>query len=250
MCDRFCTKFIRFGRFDPVGGALFNADPAVLVLIPARNEESAIGAIVAGCRVERCAVWVMDDGSWDGTAEAAEKAGARVLKFPSGRGKGAVLREALRQLPAETEWIFFMDGDGQHSPADLSRFWQLHGDADVVMGNRWPDAEAMPFLRRWTNRVMTASLNRFGGGRAQDTQCGFRLVRRAWLGNWKPRGSRFEFESELYLHALAWGARIREVPLSAVYAGEKSKIFWPRDTWNFARCLWREAVSARPDAQV
>jgi glycosyltransferase involved in cell wall biosynthesis len=234
-----------------VGGDFSSLDPArVVVLIPARNEENAIGVIVAGCRSEGCAVWVMDDGSRDATAGRAESAGARVLKFSAGRGKGAVLREALQQLPPETEWVFFMDGDGQHSPADLPRFWQLRGEADLVMGNRWPDAGAMPLLRRWTNRVMTASLNRIGAGRAQDTQCGFRLVRRAWLGNWKPRGSRFEFESELYLHALARGARIREVPLTAVYAEEKSKIFWPRDTWNFARCLWRAALSARRDAQA
>lgn len=92
----------------------------------------------------------------------------------------------------------------------------------------------MPLLRRWTNRTMSALLK---GSGIVDSQCGFRLVRRAWLGSWLPAGGHFQFETEMALLAAARAPRVRNLPIAATYAGEKSKIVPWRDTLNFARCL-------------
>jgi hypothetical protein len=94
----------------------------------------------------------------------------------------------------------------------------------------------MPLLRRWTNRAMSAVLRRSG---IIDSQCGFRLVRRAWLGSWRPVGHHFQFESEMALFAAARSARVLNLPIAATYALEKSKIVPWRDTLNFVRCLYR-----------
>lgn len=217
----------------------FTADKTrALVMIPARNESSHIGAIVSGCRAHNFPVWVLDDGSQDPTALEAAMHGAKVLRSEP-RGKTAILRWALSQLPDEVEWVIFMDGDGQHQPSDLESFWSLRNEADLVIGNRWADAAQMPWLRRVTNRIMTWTINRLSGGSAPDTQCGFRLARRGLLRDWLPSGQHFEFETELYRHALRRSVRIASVPLRAVYGSEKSKIFWPRDAWRFVRCLAR-----------
>jgi glycosyltransferase involved in cell wall biosynthesis len=132
------------------------------------------------------------------------------------------------------EWIIFLDGDGQHDPADLGRFWSARAEADLVVGNRMADARRMPLLRRWTNRLMSRLLRSSG---IADTQCGFRLVRRRWLGAWLPAGHHFQFETELALVAAARGARIVNLPIPATYAAEESKIVPWRDTVNFMRCL-------------
>ena len=214
------------------------------VFIPARNEAASIGAVVAGCRHAGFSVTVIDDASDDTTALLARQAGAEVLALDGPHhGKTAALRHALSRLAPTTEWIFFLDGDGQHNPADLDRFWAMRDKADLIVGNRFSDAARMPLLRRWTNRVMSAVLRRSG---ILDSQCGFRLVRRAWLGSWLPAGHHFEFESEMALLAATRPTRVINLPIAATYALEKSRIVPLRDTLNFIRCLRRHGGHRPP----
>ncbi|PTX97322.1 hypothetical protein DB346_20165 [Verrucomicrobia bacterium LW23] len=215
-----------------------------LVIIPVRNEAAAIGRVIAGCRRQGARVWVVDNGSTDGTPAVALAAGAsRVLTCPSRLGgKTAALRFALQELAAmeDIPWICFMDGDGQHRPDDLPLLLAAGLDgADVVVGNRFPSAGRMPFARFWTNRLMSAFLNTICGGAAPDTQCGYRLLRREILTGWLPAGRHYEFETELYVHAVRRGAVVRSVPIPTIYAGERSKIVWLRDTLRFALCAAR-----------
>jgi glycosyltransferase involved in cell wall biosynthesis len=211
------------------------------IFIPARDEAHAIGAVVRVCCAAGFATTVIDDGSRDLTAQLARQAGAEVITTRGPiRGKTAALRLALRTVPADVAWLFFLDGDGQHDPAELPRFWAARHEADLVVGNRFPDAARMPRLRRWTNRAMSALLAPSG---VADSQCGFRLVRRAWLGDWLPAGHHFQFESELALRAASRPTRVVNLPIAATYADEESKIAPWRDGLNFARCLCRSGSS-------
>jgi glycosyltransferase involved in cell wall biosynthesis len=222
------------------GPSRFLVKETALVLVPARNESATIGDVVRGCRAAGFAVTVIDDRSNDATAELARQAGAEVLT-PTGshHGKTAALRQGLISVPANIEWLFFLDGDGQHDPADLDRFWSARDQADLIVGDRMPDAARMPLLRRWTNRIMSVALKRSG---IADSQCGFRLVRRVWLGSWLPTGHHFQFESEMALLAAACPTRVGNLPIAATYALEQSKIMPWRDAVNFARCLWSHHV--------
>ncbi|MCE0497694.1 MAG: glycosyltransferase family 2 protein [Methylacidiphilales bacterium] len=213
------------------------------MLIPARNEAASIGGVVRGCRRAGFAVRVMDDASNDDTALLAGRAGAEVVTLAGPHhGKTAALRHAMARLPKETEWLFFLDGDGQHDPCDLERFWEMRHRADLVVGNRLPDAARMPRLRRWANHAMSALLRRSG---LVDSQCGYRLVRRSWLGSWQPSGRHFQFETEMALLAANRRCRALNLPIPATYGHEKSKIVPWRDALNFARCL----LLNRPAAQ-
>jgi glycosyltransferase involved in cell wall biosynthesis len=215
-----------------------------LVLIPARDEASTIGRIVRGCRCAGFSVRVIDDASQDATARLAAQAGAEVVTLSGPyHGKTAALNHALTRLPESVDWLFFLDGDGQHDPADLESFWRLRFQADVIVGNRFPDAVRMPFLRRWTNRAMSALLRPSG---ILDSQCGFRLVRRSWMGDWLPAGHHFQFETEMALLAATRPARIVNLPIPAIYAREESKIVPWRDALNFARCLVRSYRQTAP----
>jgi len=218
------------------------AKSTALVLIPARNEAATIGRVVRGCRCAGFPVTVIDDASSDATALLASQAGAEVLALPGPHhGKTAALHHALAGAPESADWLFFLDGDGQHHPADLERFWRMRSHADLIVGNRFPDAARMPPLRRWTNRAMSALLRRSG---ILDSQCGFRLVRRAWLGPWLPAGHHFQFETEMALLAATRPTRVLNLPIPATYAREESKIVPWRDALNFARCLARHRIPA------
>jgi glycosyltransferase involved in cell wall biosynthesis len=223
---------------DSIPPTLIDADKSsALVLIPARNEAATIARVVRGCLCAGFRATVIDDASTDGTAQLAAEAGAEILRLNGPHhGKTAALHHALLHLSAATEWLFFLDGDGQHHPADLERFWRMRHETDLIVGNRFPDAAQMPLLRRWTNRTMSAALRRSG---IADSQCGFRLVRRAWLGSWLPAGRHFQFETEMALLAAARPCRIVNLPIAAIYAREQSKIVPWRDALNFARCLLR-----------
>jgi glycosyltransferase involved in cell wall biosynthesis len=238
------TEFIRSGPSDRsllardgdgFSDRVIPEKSTALILIPARNEAASIARVVRGCCHAGFSVCVIDDASNDETALLASAAGARVLGFGgSYHGKTAALRHALASLPDSIEWLFFLDGDGQHNPADLERFWNVCAHADLVIGNRLPNAAHMPLLRRWTNCAMSTLLRRSG---IRDSQCGFRLIRRAWLGSWLPKGNHFQFETEIALLAAARSCRIINLPIPAIYAREQSKIVPWRDALNFARCL-------------
>jgi glycosyltransferase involved in cell wall biosynthesis len=231
------TESIPSGLSDPRAPA---EQEAALILIPARNEAATIGRVVRGCRRAGFFVMVIDDASSDATALLAAQAGAEVIALPGPQhGKTAALHHALARVPGSIDWLFFLDGDGQHHPADLERFWRMRDGADLIVGNRFPDAARMPLLRRWTNRVMSALLRRSG---IVDSQCGFRLVRRAWLGSWLPAGRHFQFETEMALLVSAHRGRIVNLPIAATYAREASKIIPWRDALNFARCLYRHQM--------
>ncbi len=221
----------------------------MVVLVPVHNEAPTIGGLVRHILSLGFPVWVLDDGSSDDSGKKAEREGATVFRLgEQGQGKTAALRVGLERVsehrPA-VDWVFTCDGDGQHEPGDLVRFWAVRDRADLVVGNRLPDAAAMPFFRRWTNRAMSALLRLLYGVHVRDTQCGLRLIRTSWLRDWRPRGNRFEFETELSVLSALRRGRVENVEIRAVYGQEISKIQPVQDAVNFARLLTKLRATAR-----
>jgi hypothetical protein len=77
-----------------------------------------------------------------------------------------------------------MDGDGQHAAEDIPRLLAEagKGTAKLIIGNRMHQPGAMPSLRRWANRWLSARISELAGVAVPDSQCGFRLAHlRHWL---------------------------------------------------------------------
>ena len=123
----------------------------LLAIVPAWNEEKSIAEVLDG--LQACAgrlagqgiglsVCVIDDGSTDGTAEAARRAGADcILTHRSNRGVGAAVRSGLaRARDGGFDLAVKLDADGQHDPADIPALIApiLEDRADLVFGNRFP----------------------------------------------------------------------------------------------------------------
>jgi len=213
----------------------------VLAVVPAFHEAGRVADVVRGVR-EHVACLVVDDGSDDGTAEAAEAAGAEVVRHDVNRGKGAALKTGFAYAE-EHQWdgVITLDADGQHDPASIPAFLAAaEQGADVVVGRREDWAErGMPWLRRMTNHVTSAVVGRLGRCRVADSQCGYRYISvKAWSAAC-PETSSYDAESEILIRAGRMGLRITEVPVRTIYGDQESKIRPVRDTVRFVRLAVR-----------
>jgi glycosyltransferase involved in cell wall biosynthesis len=114
----------------------------LLVLIPAFNEEGAVGGVVAEVRaaVPGTPILVVDDCSGDATRSRAETAGAQVLALPHHLGLGGCVQAGYR-LAYELgyDYVIRVDGDGQHDPRDIPTVLAAleKGDCEMVIGSRF-----------------------------------------------------------------------------------------------------------------
>ena len=153
------------------------ADPAaVSVVIPAMNEEQAIGDVVA--QLSASAPWheilVVDDGSTDATAARASAAGARVIRHPYNKGNGAAVKTGIRQ--ATGEFVLIIDADGQHPPADALRLVARLGVYDLVVGARDRATQATA-ARRAGTALLNGLATYLTGRTIPDLTSGFRGAR-------------------------------------------------------------------------
>ena len=150
---------------------------ALSIVIPAKNEEGAIGAAVGGAR-ERypdAEVIVVDDGSSDATASVAENAGARVVRHPESLGNGAAVKTGVRE--AQGEIIAFMDGDGQHDAGEFGPLLEkLEAGYDMAIGARRSSSHAN-VGRLYANGIYNVVASWLTGRRIPDLTSGFRVAR-------------------------------------------------------------------------
>ena len=186
-----------------------------LVLIPSYNTGPRVYRTVAEARAQWQPVWVVVDGSTDGTAEGLQRMvdadpGLKVFVLPANAGKGAAVLHGLEQAQAEGfTHALTMDSDGQH-PADLIGPFMQRSMARpevMVLGKPVFDASA-PLLRVRGRKVSNGwtNLETLGAG-VGDSLYGFRVYPIAALARvmqgqrWMRR---FDFDTEAVVR-LAWG---------------------------------------------
>jgi glycosyltransferase involved in cell wall biosynthesis len=148
----------------------------ISVIIPAYNEESTIGKVVKGITsiYPDFEIIVINDGSSDGTAEAAETAGAMVFSHPYNMGNGAAVKNGIRLAKGET--LVFMDGDGQHDPEDIARLLEYIPEYDMVVGARNVSGQAS-ILRAVGNKLYNWFASYVAKFKIKDLTSGFRVVK-------------------------------------------------------------------------
>jgi glycosyltransferase involved in cell wall biosynthesis len=211
------------------------------VVIPCYNEQQGLAKLLPKVRSHLATIIVIDDGSTDDTAAVAKTKGAILVSLPQNQGKGMALRAGCNL--AKTlgfKWVLTMDGDGQHGPESIPDFL-AHAqatNADLVIGNRMHSCQAMPWLRRKTNQVLSSHLSRLVGQSLPDTQCGYRLIRLEALAACELSTKRFEIESELLVQMALLGKRVEFIPVATIYKNEQSKIQPIRDSLRWFRWLF------------
>jgi hypothetical protein len=115
---------------------------SLLVIVPALNEEAAIGGVVSEIRqhVPGVPVLVIDDCSSDNTIAVARQTGAEVLPMPHHLGLGGCVQAGYK-LAYELgfQYVIRVDGDGQHDPRDISRVFEKlkTSGCEMVIGSRF-----------------------------------------------------------------------------------------------------------------
>jgi glycosyltransferase involved in cell wall biosynthesis len=203
----------------------------IVALIPGYNEAPRIGAVVEATR-RHLPLIVVDDGSSDGTAGAARRAGATVIEQRPNQGKGAALRAGFRQALADgAEAILTLDADGQHDPAEIPSFlaaWTIppadqEPRPDLVIGRR--SFRSMPPIRRLSNELGRRAFSWAVGRDIPDNQSGYRLVSRRLAERALVSDEHgFAFEVEQITTCIRLGGTIAWVPIRTIYAGAPSHI--------------------------
>jgi len=150
----------------------------IMALVPAYREVRRVGDVVRGV-MKHLPCLVVDDGSDDGTAEAAEQAGATVVRHRQNVGKGAALKTGFTFARDHGyDGAITLDADGQHDPAAIpSLIEAAEQGADIIIGARqnWATG-GMPPSRRASNSLTSAIISRLAHCEITDSQSGYRYV--------------------------------------------------------------------------
>jgi glycosyltransferase involved in cell wall biosynthesis len=213
-----------------------------MAVIPARDAEGTIGAVVRGLKsaAPELSVLVVDDGSVDRTSDRAREAGAEVIRHDVNTGKGAALQTGFDEASRRgVDSVLTLDADGQHDPSYALALLRALDGSDIVIGSRDGHRAGMPWLRRVTNSVMTSIVSGLAGKKIEDTQSGYRAIKTKVLAAVRPRSSRFEYESEFLIEAGRKGFTMGATPIPTLYNAPGSHIHPVRDTLRFFRLVLR-----------
>lgn len=219
---------------------------STIVIVPAFNAEQTLPELLTRLRqsVGTIRTLIVDDGSMDKTVDVATAAQAMVVQHKTNRGKGAALQTGFDYVKrfSDFNFVLTMDADLQHCPEDIPAFFeaQQHVDADIVIGSRRRMGNGMPLPRILSNTITSALVGMRTGGNVQDSQCGFRLMRRRVIESIRLESTGFEAETEFLIKSARMGFQIEFVPIRTVYANEKSYMTHWATTLNFIKILFRD----------
>lgn len=189
----------------------------VTIVIPALNERSNLELLLPAVREMadalgvRADIVVVDGGSQDGTREAAEQRGARVVQQVE-RGYGGALLTGFHAATAP--YVVTMDADLSHRPVFLREFWKRRDEAELLIASRYvPGGQAeMSRTRRLLSRLLNAVYRKALSLPFRDLSSGFRMYRRDVVGNLDIAARDFDALEEILIRTHAAGWRVAEVP--------------------------------------
>jgi dolichol-phosphate hexosyltransferase len=208
----------------------------VTVVIPCRNEEDGIGAVIVGFDRKKLLasgyklnILVVDNNSTDRTATVARLAGAKVIAEPN-PGKGNAMVTGFFSIPKDTDYVVMLDGDNTYSPAEALRLLELldSGFTSVVIGSRLGGripAGTMSFFNLMGNWIFSHMVRYFYRVNVTDVLTGYFAWRRDVIEELRPhlKSKGFAIEMEMITKMARLGHQIYSVPISYnARAGESS----------------------------
>jgi len=189
----------------------------ITLVIPAKDEARSVAGLIELSKEFAGEIILVDGHSQDGTAEVAERAGARVI-FDNGKGKGDAIRTAIGHI--HNEITVFMDADGSHLPSDIPALVApiVIDGADHVSGSRLIGGSSElhggfdECFRLMGTSFITACINWKFKCRLSDSQNGFRAIRTRVLRTLNLRESITTIEQEMVIKTLKKGFKLVEVP--------------------------------------
>ncbi|HVE51424.1 MAG TPA: glycosyltransferase family 2 protein [Casimicrobiaceae bacterium] len=228
-------------------------EATIAVVIPAYNEAATIRDVASRCLAKARSVFVIDDGSTDGTSDALADLPITLIRNEVNRGKAASLWiGASAALERGAVAVVTIDGDGQHHPEDISSLLRVASTrpSAIVIGSRLHAKAEIPPSRYRANRFANFWISWAAGRAIDDTQSGFRLYPAAIFRELVVRHDRahsFVFESEVLIVASEAGFDVVTVPVAVSYAvAHRASHFRPvADIARIAAMLTRRLIGRR-----
>lgn len=211
------------------------------VIIPVYNHDRQIGEVVRRTLKLGLPVFVVDDGSTDGTAQIIMAiSGITVLRHAVNYGKGAAILSGLAAAHENgCDWAITLDGDGQHNPEDAGALLNAVRVAErcIVIGKRqgMADQHNVPWTSRFGRGFSNFWVWAAGGPWVEDSQSGFRLYPIPEALQLGVEARRYQFEVEILVKARQHGMKTKEVPVSVVYQAKGERVSHFRPWRDFLR---------------
>jgi len=195
----------------------------VRVIVRARDEAATLDGVLAELLAAGYGVVVVDDGSFDATAEIAAARGVVVVRHAINLGPGAALQTGLTAaLATDARFLVTFDADGQHRVADIPTVNAplAAGEADVVFGSRFLRAEdrrRVPPGRRLLLRGAVLVNALLTGRLLSDAHNGLRAFTRPAAAAIELHETSFAYATELLEQILRERLRLVEVPVTVSY---------------------------------
>jgi len=219
----------------------------ISIIIPVFNEAGKLLELLNNIRALRLAnaeIIVIDDGSTDGSADAAMAGGANVIRHPYNIGNGAAIKSGIRA--AHGRLLVLMDGDGQHRPEDIPKLIAESRNYHMVVGARAKGSKRR--VHRYAANVvynlLASYVTRF---KVKDLTSGFRLLSRFDAVRFIDLlPNTFSYPTTLTLAFLRSGLTIKYVPIQTLYRAGQSKISLVTDGVRFLLIITKIATLFSP----
>jgi glycosyltransferase involved in cell wall biosynthesis len=228
----------------------------VAVVVPAFNEEALVASTVSTVPPFVDRIFVVDDGSNDGTAERARSADPRVELVSHQRNEGvgaAIVSGYRRAIAEEIDVSCVMAADGQMDPDDLETLARAIAtdECDYAKANRLFTGQAWQLIprSRYLGNAMLSFLTKIASGywHVADSQSGYTAVSLETLRllDLERIYRRYGFPNDILVHLNVWNRRVRDYPSRPIYGiGERSGIrLWrvvPAISWLLVKgFFWR-----------
>lgn len=211
------------------------------IILPSKNEALALPGLLAQLRQHQpqAELIVVDDGSIDATATIAADAGAKVIRHPYPMGNGAAIKTGARAATGDV--LIFMDADGQHAPADMTRLLEHleSGGYDMVVGARDSGSQAS-VGRSLANGLYNRLASYMTGHKIQDLTSGFRAVRADKFREFLyllPNG--FSYPTTITMAFFRAGYPVAYIPIKAAQRMGNSHIHLLKDGVRFLLIIFK-----------
>ncbi len=219
----------------------------ISIIIPVFNEAGRLLELLNNIRALQLAsseIIVIDDGSTDGSADAAMAGGANVIRHPYNIGNGAAIKSGIRA--ARGRLLVLMDGDGQHRPEDIPKLIAESRNYDMVVGARAKGSKRR-FHRYAANVVYNLFASYVTRFKVKDLTSGFRLLSRLdALRFIDLLPNTFSYPTTLTLAFLRSGLTVKYVPIQTLYRAGQSKISLVTDGVRFLLIITKIATLFSP----
>jgi hypothetical protein len=217
----------------------------MIAVVPVYNHAATVGRVVAGLRALGAQVLVVDDGSHDGSGDAARRAGGEVLVHALNQGKGVALRTAFAHAAkAGFRQALTVDADGQHPIAEAARLAYHASDLTTIyVGERRMDHA--PFVSRfgrwWSNLWSWIACGAWVG----DSQSGLRVYPLPATSELPGKARRYSYEVEVLVRGVWAGLLVQPLSVAVEYPADRVSHFHKlKDNWRTA-CTFTRLVTRR-----